>query len=207
MGGEAAGWAMHVKGLEISAYDCHSTPAMALAYGTSPIGAHHKDAWVISWEVSVGREGYTEAKVDKVIELQRIRGGIFEALVTCRLPWVEVGFELDWYPRLLKEATGIATSQDELFVIADRVYSLMRAFWIREFKDQWSQALDYPPARWFDEPLTEGPYKGARLDREKYGEMLQTYYRKRGWDPKGIPTKATLERLNLGYVAQELGSK
>ena len=67
--------------------------------------------------------------------------------------------------------------------------------------------MDYPPARWFDEPLTEGPYKGAKLDREKYGEMLQTYYRKRGWDSNGIPTKATLERLNLGHVAQELGLK
>ncbi|MEM2936598.1 MAG: aldehyde ferredoxin oxidoreductase C-terminal domain-containing protein, partial [Candidatus Bathyarchaeia archaeon] len=126
IGGDAAEWAMHVKGLEVTGYDCHSTPAMALAYGTSPIGAHHKDAWVISWEVSVGREGYTEAKVDKVIELQRIRGGIFEALVACRLPWVEVGFELEWYPKLLKEATGIDISQDELFVTADRIYNLMR---------------------------------------------------------------------------------
>ncbi len=44
-------WAMHVKGLEVSAYDCHAAPGMALAYGTSSIGAHHKDAWVITWEI------------------------------------------------------------------------------------------------------------------------------------------------------------
>jgi aldehyde:ferredoxin oxidoreductase len=86
-------WAMHVKGLEISAYDCHTTPGMALAYATSSIGAHHKDAWVISWEVKTGRESYGSEKVDKIIELQRTRAGVFESLTVCRLPWVEVGFD------------------------------------------------------------------------------------------------------------------
>ncbi len=39
-------WAMQVKNLEITAYNCYSLPGMALAFGTSPIGAHHKDSWV-----------------------------------------------------------------------------------------------------------------------------------------------------------------
>jgi aldehyde:ferredoxin oxidoreductase len=197
-------WAMHVKGLEVSGYDCHSTPAMALSYGTSPIGAHHKDAWVISWEVSVGREVYNEAKVDKVIELQRIRGGLFEGLVTCRLPWVEIGFEIEWYPKFLKAATGIEISLENVFTIADRIYDLIRAFWIRESKNEWSRNMDYPPERWFNEPLTEGPFKGAKLDKAKYDALLNSYYEKRGWDKWGIPTKTTLEKLGLGYVAQEL---
>ncbi len=54
IGHESSDWAMHVKGLEISAYDCHTVPAMALSYGTSPIGAHHKDAWIIGWEITYG---------------------------------------------------------------------------------------------------------------------------------------------------------
>ncbi|RLI17797.1 aldehyde ferredoxin oxidoreductase [Candidatus Bathyarchaeota archaeon] len=113
IGGDSEKWAMHVKGLEISAYDCHTVPGMALAFATSPIGAHHKDAWVISWEVKTDREGYTRAKVDKVIEFQRIRGGMFEALVSCRLPWIELQFPLEYYPRLLKAATGLAFTLDE----------------------------------------------------------------------------------------------
>ena len=96
VGGDSVKWAMQIKGLEVTGYDCHTTPGMALSYGTCSVGAHHKDAWVISWEVSTGRESYGEAKVDKVIELQRLRGGVFECLTTCRLPWVEVGFGLDW---------------------------------------------------------------------------------------------------------------
>jgi len=197
-------WAMHVKGLEISAYDCHTTPAMALAYGTAASGAHHKDAWVISWEVKYGRESYDEAKVDKVIELQRIRGGMFELLTTCRLPWVEVGFELDWYPRYMKAALGMDMTLEDMYKVADRTYALIRAFWVREYGKQWSSAMDMVPARWYTDPLTKGPMKGRKLDKARYEAMLQMYYKKRGWDSRGIPTKLTLTKLGLADVAQEL---
>ena len=205
IGGGSSIWAMNVKGLEISGYDCHSTPGMALSYGTSSIGAHHKDAWVISWEVAKGREGYTEAKVDKVIELQRLRGGIFESLTTCRLPWVELGFELDWYPKFLMAATGISLSMNDLFTIADRSFNLIRAFWVREYQRHWSRNMDSLPARWFEEPITKGNLKGAKLNREKYEAMLDMYYTKRGWNNQGIPTKTTLTNLGLQDVAKELG--
>ncbi|MEM3458339.1 MAG: aldehyde ferredoxin oxidoreductase family protein [Candidatus Bathyarchaeia archaeon] len=207
IGKDSKRWAMHVKGLEISAYNCHSTPAMALSYATSSIGAHHKDAWVISWEVKVGRESYSEEKVDKVIELQRIRGGVFESLTVCRLPWVEVGFELEWYPRFLYAATGLEMNWDNLNLIADRMFNLTRAFWVREYGKNWSKEMDVPPARWFEEPLTKGALKGAKLDRAKYDVMLQRYYKKRGWDERGIPTKTTLNKLGLNDVAKQLGKR
>jgi len=87
LGREAREFAVHVKGLEVSAYDCHAAPAMALAYGTSPIGAHHKDAWIIAFEVRTDRFGYTREKVERLVFLQDMRGGMFESLTTCRLPW------------------------------------------------------------------------------------------------------------------------
>jgi aldehyde:ferredoxin oxidoreductase len=207
IGGDSSRWAMHVKGLEISAYDCHAAPAMALSYATSAVGAHHKDAWVISWEVKAGRESYGEEKVDKVIELQRLRGGVFECLTVCRLPWVELGFELEWYPKFLHAATGLEMTLDDLNMIADRVFTLIRAFWIREFGKSWSKQMDIPPARWFEEPLTKGPFKGTKLNRTKYEVMLQRYYRKRGWDERGIPTKTTLKKLGLEDVAKQLGKR
>jgi aldehyde:ferredoxin oxidoreductase len=204
IGGDANRWAMHVKGLEISAYDCRAASAMALAFATSSIGAHHKDAWVISWEVKVGREGYSEAKVDKVIEFQRIRGGVFESLTVCRLPWIELGFELEWYTKFLHAATGLEMTWENLNRIADRILNLIRAFWIREYGKNWSKEMDVPPARWFEDPLTKGSLRGAKLDRTKYDVMLQRYYRKRGWDERGIPTKTTLNNLGLADVAKQL---
>jgi aldehyde:ferredoxin oxidoreductase len=204
IGGDSSRWAMHVKGLEVTGYDCHAAPAMALAFATSSIGAHHKDAWVISWEMKVGRKRYSEEKVDKVIEFQRIRGGVFEALTMCRLPWIELGFGLEWYTKFLHEATGLEITWKNLNVVADRIYALIRCFWVREFGKNWTRAMDVPPARWFEEPLTKGPMKGAKLDRAKYDVMLSKYYRKRGWDGGGIPTKTTLKKLGLEDVAKQL---
>ncbi len=205
LGGEK--FAMHVKGLSITGYDCHAAPGMALSYGVSPIGAHHKDAWVISWETQHGRFEYSRDKAEKVLELQRIRGGFFETMVACRLPWVEVGLELDWYVRLFNAATGLSWSLEDHFRIADRILTLIRAFWIREYLAEgkgWSRKMDYPPRKWFEKPLTKGPLKGARLDPLKYDKLLGYYYSLVGWDHRGIPRRTTLERLGLEDVANIL---
>jgi aldehyde:ferredoxin oxidoreductase len=204
VGGDSQDWAMHVKGLEISAYNCHACPGMALSFGTSPIGAHHKDAWVISWEVSTDRFSYSKEKVEKVIELQRLRGGWFESMTTCRLPWIEVDFGLHWYPKYLEAARGEGISQEEISELGDRIYTLIRSYWIRE-RGRWSREMDYPPSRWFEEPLNQGDLKGSKLDRTRYDEMLSWYYEIRGWNEKGIPQKETLKGLGLGDVASVLG--
>ncbi len=210
-GTEATEFAMHVKGLEVSAYDCHAAPGMALAFSTSPIGAHHKDAWLISWEVQRGgRFDYTREKVEKLIEMQDIRGGgLFETIVTCRFPWVEVGLELDWYFRLFKAATGMDMNMEILSTINNRIYTLIRAFWIREY-GHWDRAYDTPPAKWFKRPLSKGPLKGAKLDHDGYQRMLSWYYELRGgWDERGgIPRKDTLRRLGgLEFVIPQLETK
>jgi aldehyde:ferredoxin oxidoreductase len=197
-------WAMHVKGLEISAYDCHAAPALALSYGTSPIGAHHKDAWIIGWEIEYGRESYNEEKITRLIETQRLRGGVFEALTLCRFPHVQLGLELEWYPKFLQVTTGMELSWATLNQIADRTSHLIRAFWVREFGKNWTKDMDTPPNRWFREPLTKGPLKGRKLDKEKYDAMLSKYYRKRGWDERGIPKKSTLKKFGLADVASQL---
>ena len=199
LGREAMDFAMHVKGLEVSAYDCHAAPAMALAYGTSPIGAHHKDAWIISYEIKVDRLAYSRDKVEKLVFMQNVRGGMFESLTVCRLPWVEVGLDLDYYPKLLSLATGTMWTLDEVFTVSNRIYTLIRAFWIREL-GWWSRKLDYPPMRWFKHPLTKGPYTGAKLDLGKYSEMLDMYYEVRGWDGNGVPRRDTLLKLGLKEV-------
>jgi len=204
VGGGSRDWAMQVKGLEISAYNCHACPGMALSFGTSPIGAHHKDAWVISWEISTDRFSYSQEKVEKVIELQRIRGGWFESMTTCRLPWVEVDFGLHWYPKYLEAARGEGISQEEISELGDRIYALIRSYWIRE-NGGWSRERDYPPSRWFEEPLRQGDLKGKRLDRARYDEMLSQYYEIRGWNEDGIPRKESLEGLGLDDVALDLG--
>ncbi|MCW4009817.1 MAG: aldehyde ferredoxin oxidoreductase family protein [Candidatus Bathyarchaeota archaeon] len=204
IGGGSANWAMHVKGLEVSAYTCQTVPGMALAYGTSPIGAHHKDAWILAWETTHDRFSYGEEKADYLIATQHARG-VFECLGVCRFPMVNVGFNREWYPKYLTLATGEEYTWDAFNLVAERVFNLMRAFWIREHNGEWSSQMDSPPPRWFNDPLTEGPLKGSKLNRQKYAELLQNYYNKRGWDKNGVPTKETLKRLGLSDVPLQLG--
>jgi aldehyde:ferredoxin oxidoreductase len=207
VGRGASDWAMQIKGLEITGYDCHAAPLMALAYGTNSVGAHHKDAWILTWEVEYGRESYNEEKVEKLIETQRLRAGVFESLVLCRFPHTSVGLELEWYPKFIYAATGMELSWATLNQISDRIWNLIRAFWVREFGDNWTRNMDVPPPRWFREPLTKGPLQGRKLDVTKYDAMLSKYYRKRGWDERGIPKKTTLKKLGLSDVANQLNKK
>jgi aldehyde:ferredoxin oxidoreductase len=196
-------WAMHIKGLEISAYNCHGCPGMALSFATSPIGAHHKDAWVISWEISTDRFSYSKAKVEKLIEFQRIRGGFFEAATVCRLPWVEVSFGIDSYPQYLEAITGERRTWEDLYRVGDRIYNLIRAYWKREIPG-FGRKWDYPPERWFEEPHSQGKMKGVKVDREKYDQMLSWYYELRGWDETGIPRRETLDALGLKGASEEM---
>lgn len=203
--------AMHVKGLEVSAYNCYIYPAMALAYGTCAIGAHHKEAWVIAWEIgstpmeeSKSKEyvvDYSLDKAAKVVEQQRIRGGMFEMLTACRLPWVELGLDLEWYAKILSSIVGKNYTLDDIYLAADRVYSLIRSYWVREFQGNWNRTMDYPPRRWFEDGVN-----GQHLDRDRYDDLLSEYYRIRGWDERGIPTVDTLKKLDLEFVLSELGS-
>ncbi|MEW6456680.1 MAG: aldehyde ferredoxin oxidoreductase family protein [Acidobacteriota bacterium] len=206
IGKDSDAYAMHVKGLEISAYNCKFVPGMALAYGTSAIGAHHKEAWIILYEITeTQRESYGIEKAKKVIDLQRIRGGLFEVIVSCRFPWVELGWELNHYPEYFKKATGLDWTLNDFWKVSDRIYNLIRAFWVREFPD-WDRKRDYPPKIWFDPANAdkEGQIAGKILEYDKYNQLLDLYYKLRGWDKKGIPKKTTMRESGLIEESEEL---
>jgi aldehyde:ferredoxin oxidoreductase len=203
IGNGSEAYAMQVKGLEVSAYNCKFIPGMALAFGVSPIGAHHKESWIISYEITqTPRESYGRDKAQKVVDLQRIRGGMFEAIVSCRFPWIEVGFGLENYPKYFNTITGLDWELEDFWPSADRIYGIMKLFWLREFPDT-DRKADYPPAVWFDPANadTEGPIAGRHLEYDKYDALLQHYYDIRGYDERGIPTRETLARLGLAAEA------
>ncbi|MGA2586382.1 MAG: aldehyde ferredoxin oxidoreductase family protein [Candidatus Aminicenantales bacterium] len=198
-------YAMQVKGLEVAAYNCKFIPGQALAFGVAAIGAHHREAWIITFEIkNTTRESYGPEKAAKVIELQRIRGGMFEFMVACRFPWIELGWPLENYPKYFNTATGLNWGLEDMWTTADRIYAMIKLHFLREFPDVTRKA-DFPPAVWFD-PLnadTEGPIAGQVLDAEKYDGLLQHYYDQRGYDRRGIPTKETLKKLDLLREAAE----
>jgi aldehyde:ferredoxin oxidoreductase len=206
IGQDSMDYAIQVKGLECSAYNCKFIPGMALAFATSPLGAHHKESWVIMFEITQTlRESYGPEKAQKVVELQRIRGGMFEFIVSCRFPWIELGWDLQHYADYFNKITGLNWTLADLFKVGDRIYALMKFFWLREFPD-WDRTRDYPPKTWFDPSNAdkEGPIAGKILEWDKYEKLLDSFYEIRGWDKRGIPTKRTALGLGLAKEAAEV---
>jgi aldehyde:ferredoxin oxidoreductase len=198
-------YAMQCKGLEMAAYNCKFCPGMALAFGTAPIGGTHKESWVITYELNQAkRESYGPEKAAKVMELQRIRGGLFEFLTACRFPWVELGWGLENYPIYFNKITGLNWTLDDFWKTSDRIYALIKLFWLRE-NPAINRMFDYPPAVWFDPANadTEGPIAGKILEREKYDSLLQHFYDFRQWDRRGIPTRKLIGLLGLEAEAAD----
>ncbi|CAB5110841.1 Tungsten-containing aldehyde:ferredoxin oxidoreductase (EC [Olavius algarvensis associated proteobacterium Delta 3] len=213
-------FAIQVKGLEWTGYECRNAPSMMLAYLTSDIGAHHGRAWVLGHDVAGSWSSVhdlivaggakekppkgmvTERSADYVIHSQHERP-LFDALGTCRLQLMELGFEGEHYAELYTLITGKQKTWDQLLAVSEKIWHLTRVFNAREIK-HFGRSSDYPPRRLCDDPITSGPNEGYRIPMEDIEFLLDAYYAARGWDANGIPTEATLKRVGLQDVVAPL---
>lgn len=195
-------FAIHVKGLEVSGYEPRNAAGMLLAYMTSDIGAHHARAWAITYDIAVGRYE-VKGKAEKVIDLQHIRPFI-DMMTVCRFPWIELGFPLEEYEEVFRCITGVPWTWEDFKKVGERVYNLTRAFNVREIPG-FGRADDYPPKRFYAEPLEGGgPTAGQHVTKEIVDGLLDEYYRLRGWTEQGIPTKEKLTETGLDFVLPAL---
>jgi aldehyde:ferredoxin oxidoreductase len=96
--------------------------------------------------------------------------------------------------------TGKSLTMKELLAIGERVYALCRTYNVRSGARRETDVL----AERFADPHTSGGAEGQALTQADLDVMLDEYYPLRGWDENGIPTKDTLESLNLGDIAAAL---
>ncbi len=193
-------FAMHVKGLEIPAYDPRAAFGMGLAYATSDRGACHLRAWSVGAEVLDGSNRMdpfsTEFKAEYV-KNQQDWFAVIDSLGLCLFGTFPLS------PRqvtdLVYHLTGLETfsEAEKLLQAGERIYNLTRLFNLREGATGKDDTL---PRRLLDETLTTGPARGQKLDLQT---MLQEYYFIRGWDTEGRPKREKLVALGLGEVAGE----
>lgn len=98
------------------------------------------------------------------------------------------------FSKLIALSTGLTFSPKELRTIGERIYTLERMMLA---KDGISRRDDTLPNRYFNEPVPEGPARGAVVLRKEFDKMLDEYYRLHGWDENGVPKRETLKRLGL----------
>ena len=182
---------LQVKGLEQSAYDSRAAASMALAYATSDIGAHHTRAWTIAKEVEQGQDWSDEEKVDLVIYHQSLRP-LFDMLGVCRLPWIELGLNEQHYAHFYRFITGEEADLDELLDRSRSVYDLTRLINSRLAVAGQGDTMPY---KVHSSPVQTGPTAGRVIDKVEFQRLLALYYKKRGWDEKGVPPKEMEKRF------------
>ncbi|RLI09441.1 hypothetical protein DRO42_04230 [Candidatus Bathyarchaeota archaeon] len=105
--------------------------------------------------------------------------------------------------RITSSATDIDLSAEKFMRIGRQVHNLEKAF--NTLHAGFTRRDDYPPQRYWNEPVKSGPYRGERLDHETWERMLDEYYELHGWDRQtSWQTRECLERLNLRQVADKL---
>jgi aldehyde:ferredoxin oxidoreductase len=103
---------------------------------------------------------------------------------------------------IMTAASGWDITITDVQAIGKKRLNLMRAYNAREGLRRDRDTL---PKKLFDVPLTGGRSDGLVIKREELEAGLDMYYEQAGWDETtGIPTRATLEPLGLGWVADEL---
>lgn len=202
LGEKTRDFAMHVKGLELPGWGIRAAPGMGLAYATADRGGCHMRAWTISHEVSgVAPDGspidrYSVEKRAEIVKAQQDYYAACDSLVACQFVKDIVGKER--YVQMLDAATGVKLTVDEFIKVGERIWNLVRMFNIRE---GFSRKDDTLPERILTEPLPSGIAKGQKLTQVQLNQMLDEYYKLRGWDIQtGTPSKEKLRELELNFV-------
>jgi len=208
IGGGAADFAVHVKGLEGPAHDPRSGKALALTYGTANRGmCHIHPVEAMAWDCGKANFGLIPyglpdpqhvdpwAETGKGPAVKLLQEGLMspDILGTCKF-MMYVGLTLDHWAALLSALTGWTITGTDLLRVSERATNLQRLFNLRSGM---SRDDDLIPPRAISRPLF-----GAFKDKEgcvtkDYPGMLREYYLARGWDERGIPTPAKLAELEI----------
>ena len=197
---------MHVKGLELPAYDVRGAKAHGLGYATSYTGADHNKGYAIQeifglpFPRAVDRFA-AEGKGDITMWNQDARTAVGDCPTMCifMLDTSVAPFMFENTAGLMNRARpGSSSSPEDVRRVGERVNNVARAF---NTMAGLTRADDDLPERLKTEPIPEGPAKGHMISQADLDLMLDEYYAARGWTPDGVPTRARLEDLRLGYVA------
>jgi aldehyde:ferredoxin oxidoreductase len=188
----AGEYSMSVKGLEMPAYDPRAMQGQGLLYATSNRGACHMRGNMLGPEVlglpKLVHRLQVQGKAGMVILHQNAAAAI-DSLVLCK--FVNLAVAEEYLARALSAVTGVPCSTGDLIRAGERIWNLERLYNLRE---GFTRADDTLPRRLLEEPAPDGPSKGwvSHLP-----EMLDEYYRFRGWDEEGVPTPRKLKELGL----------
>ena len=177
-------YAMTVKGQSMPAYDGRGAKAHALAYATSNRGACHLRAYMINPEIlgapeALNRFAPDQKSVDMLIAFQN-GVSVMDSSLVCQ--FVTFSMWMQEFANLLNPITGWNYTAESLDAMGARIWELEKKFNLRE---GFGKKDDTLPTRILEDPIPAGPSAG---NTAKEGmDLLETYYKTRGWDSNGKP--------------------
>jgi aldehyde:ferredoxin oxidoreductase len=197
-------YAIHVKGMELPAYDPRGAKSQGYNYATASVGASHcygyaaQDIFGAPFPHPTDR--FDEGNADIVIFNQNGTASN-ECGVICAFAggwgWTQL------FGKLLAAARGIDGYKDDAYLakVGDRLFTLERAFNIRQGL---GRKDDYLPERIRTEPLHTREAKGDGQTVSHSDEFLDKYYSLRGWTKDGVPTAQKLKELGLDFAVKDM---
>jgi aldehyde:ferredoxin oxidoreductase len=196
--------AIHVKGMELPAYEPRGAKSQGYNYATASIGASHCYGYaaqdIFGAPEPRPTDRFSEENADVVIYNQD--GTAWkETGVVCAFAggwgWVNL------FGKMIAAARGIDKFTDDAYLkkVGERMFNLERAFNVRE---GFSRKQDTLPKRILNEPLhtRKAPGEGQIVSHQD--EFLDKYYQLRGWTKDGIPTEKKLKELGLDFVLKDM---
>ncbi len=183
---------------EFPGYDPRGSQGMGLLYATSNKGASHMEgdlAYAEVFGVPQKIDPLTTENKAALIARYEDAFALIDSSGLCVFLAVRYVFDKDvmlWPTRLtqlMNLTTGANYTPDDILKAAERVYNIERVFILKAGSTE-----DTLPHRMLHEPLPDGPAKGKVVELDK---MLPEFYKIRGWDEKGAPTKEKLAELGL----------
>ncbi|MBS7647917.1 aldehyde ferredoxin oxidoreductase family protein [Candidatus Bathyarchaeota archaeon] len=195
IGRGAEKYAMHIKGLEMPAYDPRAMKGQGLGLVTGTIGGSHAISWNKFEILGVPKkvDPFTVEGKAELTKYVQDEMAVCETAVFCKLIVNHDVINPKFYSRVLYAVTGIETFKDPkyLWTVGERIWNLERMFNVREGVDG---KYDTLPERLLKEPHPRNPAKGQTFELDR---LLKDYYKVRGWNEQGIPTKEKLAELEI----------
>lgn len=212
-------FAVHVKGMELAAYDPRAAWGQGLNYAVANRGGCHLNAFPVGLEVIFGfLSPYSKRAKAKWVDYFEDVYSAVNSLQTCQFtafayvlePFVAkytpkplLKFAMTWLPKLSRlgldwsvyssyyqAITGIPTSASRFRRCGRRVHVLER--YMNTIRGV-SAADDTLPERFLREEATRHSVKSV----VPVASMVRAYYRQKGYDRRGIPEPRTLRKLGI----------
>lgn len=204
-------FAMHVKGLELPAYDSRAAKIAGLGYVTANRGGDHMTGYIqgptyidipflIVEDSSIRNPFQANPEEAQVLVDMENALTVLDAMGGCK--FMGMLLPAEELINLYVHATGWSFSLEDFRRTGERIYNLTRAVCVREGATRDDDVL---PERLLVQPIPQGPAEGMVNEKESLELMKDAYFDFRGWDRHtGIPTREKLRELNLENLIPDL---